>query len=64
MGLLAARVDARNGRVCTFVCANVHAPFFRKAPYARIILFLCLFFVSLGHQRVPQEPLQATPAQE
>ena len=33
MGLPAARVNARSGRVCMFVCANVHAPFLGKAPY-------------------------------
>jgi len=33
MGLPAARVNARSGRVCIFVCANVHAPFLGKAPY-------------------------------
>jgi len=33
MGLPTARVNARSGRVCMFVCANVHAPFLSKAPY-------------------------------
>jgi len=34
IGLPAARVNARSGRVCMFVCANVHAPFLSKAPYS------------------------------
>jgi len=33
MGLPIGRVNARSGRVCMFVCANVHAPFLSKAPY-------------------------------
>jgi len=33
MGLPTGRVNARSGRVCMFVCANVHAPFLCKAPY-------------------------------
>jgi len=39
MGLPAARVNARSGRVCMFVCANVHAPFLSKAPYWDIRIF-------------------------
>ena len=37
MGLPTARVNARSGRVCMFVCANVHAPFLSKAPYVLLI---------------------------
>jgi len=33
MGLPTGRVNARSGRVCMFVCANVHATFLSKAPY-------------------------------
>jgi len=32
MGLPTGRDKARSGRVCMFVCANVHAPFLSKAP--------------------------------
>jgi len=33
MGLPTGRGNARSGRVCMFVCANLHAPFLSKAPY-------------------------------
>jgi len=32
MDLPTARVHARSGRVCMFVCANVHTPFLSEAP--------------------------------
>jgi len=31
MGLPIAHINARSGRVCIFVCANVHAPFLKPS---------------------------------
>ena len=44
MGLPTGRVNARSGRVCMFVCANVHAPFLSKAPYInrRILSYILI----------------------
>jgi len=36
MGIPTGRVNARSGRVCMFVCANVHSTFLSKAPYRSI----------------------------
>jgi len=49
IGLPAARVNARSGRVCMFVCANVHAPFLSKAPYEHILV---LYYVIGPHDSI------------
>jgi len=42
MGHPTGRVNARSGRVCVFVCANVHATFLSKAPYQRVLPVLSI----------------------